>query len=364
MGRDLQQRAMAQPAQQGNQPKPLTAQIRTMEKQFELAMPKGMEATQLVRDALTCLGQTPQLAECEQSTVLGALMSCAQLGLRPGVLGQAYLLPLWNSKNRRREAQLVIGYAGLTELIHRSGAVQMIASRVVYSNDEFMFEYGLAEDKLIHRPPTSGPRGNPVAFYAIARMKDGGYAMTDVMSVADMEAYRDKYAMAKKKDGTVVGPWVSEFVPMAQKTMIRQLAKMLPKSPEVQRAITHDGAVRVDYTPAGIDSRPDYIDAEPSPAVTAATPDDPPAAAADEPPFEPDPPQEAPTTENPTDTPAPAPTAEQLKALDAAFTAQKYSVSDGSREEWLSNLIGDQITNVRDLTGAEVQHAIDTLTGK
>ncbi len=365
MGTDLRARATSAPARTDQQPKPLSTQIRVMEKQFELAMPKGMEATQLVRDALTCLNQTPQLAECEQSTVLGALMSCAQLGLRPGVLGQAYLLPLWNSKNRRREAQLVIGYQGLTELIHRSGAVNMIASRVVYSNDEFMFEYGLAEDKLIHRPPTSGPRGEPVAFYAIARMKDGGYAMTDVMSVADMEAYRDKYAMAKKKDGSVVGPWVSEFVPMAQKTMIRQLSKMLPKSPEVQRAITHDGAVRVDYTAAGIDSKPDYIDAD-------ATEDVPTSGAAQldspsdyEPPVEPgesEPTDSAPPSEP--DLADPSPSAAKLKELDKAFADAKYAASDGSREEWLSNLVGDKVNSVRELNAAEVQQAIDTLQGK
>lgn len=260
MGSNLRERVSNAPAQQDNGPKPLPVQIQSMQREFQLAMPKGMEATQLIRDAQTCLRQTPQLAECDPSTVLGSLMTCAQLGLRPGVLGQAYLLPLWNGRNRQREAQLIIGYAGLVELIHRSGSVSMIDARVVYSNDEFLQEYGLAEDKLVHRPPTSGPRGEPVAFYAIARMKDGGYAMTEVMSVADMEAYRDKYAMAKKKDGTVVGPWVSEFVEMAKKTMVRRLAKMLPKSPEVVRAMTHDGAVRVDYTPAGVDAKPDYID--------------------------------------------------------------------------------------------------------
>lgn len=330
MGTDLKARAMAAPQQ--NQPPTLGAQVQRMEKEFALAMPKGMEATQLVRDALTCLRQTPQLAECEPSTVLGALMSCAQLGLRPGVLGQAYLLPLWNGRNRRREAQLVIGYQGLTELIHRSGAVQMIASRVVYSNDEFMFEYGLAEDKLIHRPPTSGPRGEPVAFYAIARMKDGGYAMTDVMSVTDMEAYRDKYAMAKKKDGTVVGPWVTEFVPMAQKTMIRQLAKMLPKSPEVQRAITHDGAVRVDYTPAGIDAEPAYVES------SVVEPADQPAA----------------------DEPAPI----DRDSLEAAVLAALDEAGVTDIAAHLSTLYGDKLSGLTDLTDDELHQLLATTTQK
>lgn len=333
MAQNLKQRAMA-PAQQ-NQPTTIAAQVQNMEKQFQLAMPKGMEATQLVRDAQTCLRQTPQLAECDPSTVLGSLMTCAQLGLRPGVLGQAYLLPLWNSKNRRREAQLILGFQGLLELIYRAGTVSMIDARVVYSNDEFMQEYGLAEDKLIHRPPTSGPRGTPVAFYAIARMKDGGYAMTEVMSVADMEAYRDKYAMAKKKDGTVVGPWVTEFVEMAKKTMIRRLAKMLPKSPEVARAITHDGAVRVDYTAAGIDADPTYVDSEVVPQQG-----DQPADEAD----------------------APAPVDRESLEAAVLVALDQAGVTDVAAH--LSGLYGDKLGGVADLTDDELQQLLATTTPK
>lgn len=334
MGANLRERATA-PVQQNNGPKPLPAQIQNMQQQFQLAMPKGMEATQLVRDAQTCLRQTPQLAECDPSTVLGALMSCAQLGLRPGVLGQAYLLPLWNSRARQREAQLVIGYAGLLELIYRAGTVSMIDARVVYSNDEFVQEYGLAEDKLIHRPPTSGPRGEPVAFYAIARMKDGGYSMTEVMSVADMQAYRDKYAMAKKKDGTIVGPWVSEFVEMAKKTMIRRLAKMLPKSPEVARAITHDGAVRVDYTPAGIDAAPSYVDSEVVP----------------------------PQTDEPADTAAPAEASPiDRDSLEAAVLVALDTAGVTDVAAHLSGLYGDKLAGVADLTDDELHQLLATTT--
>ena len=53
MAKDLEAR-MAQnqtPAQQ--RPQTLADQIKSMEQQFAMAAPKGMEATQLVRDALT-----------------------------------------------------------------------------------------------------------------------------------------------------------------------------------------------------------------------------------------------------------------------------------------------------------------------
>lgn len=357
MGNQLKERAMA-PAQRQGKPAGLPDKIRGMEQQFALAMPKGMEATQLVRDALTCLRQTPQLAECAPDTVLGALMTCSQLGLRPGVLGQAYLLPLWNGKNRRREAQLIIGYQGLTELIWRSGEVQMIDARVVYSNDEFMFEYGLAEDKLVHRPPMTGERGEPVAFYAIARMKNGGYAMTDVMTMADMQRHRDKYAMAKKKDGTVVGPWVSEFVEMARKTMIRRLAKQLPKSPEVQRAITHDGAVRVDYSPAGVDQEPHYIDGtvEDVPGTPAAV-DSPPTG---QPAPEPTPSQDEPPVEMMPADAVKVPSEAMVRKLHALLGNE--GVKDrGERLTYLSEQVKRTISSSKDLTYEECADLINFL---
>lgn len=334
--------------QASSQPTTLAKQIESMRDQFQLAMPKGMEATQLVRDAQTVLRQTPKLAECDPATVFGALMTCSQLGLRPGVLGQAYLLPLWNGRNRRFEAQLILGYQGMLELIYRSGSVSMIAARVVHERDEFMIEYGLAEDQLIHRPPTSGSRGEPVAFYAIARMKDGGYAMTDVMSVADMEKHRDKYAMAKKKDGTIVGPWKTEFAEMAKKSMIRQLAKMLPKSPEVARAITHDGAVRVNYDPQGIDDSPAFIE-----STVVDKPADPQLA---------DPQPADPVEAEVVDEAPLAPTDAQIRRLHA-LCGENGLKDRAERLAYLTEQVQRPISSSKDLTRDEVSGLIDVLGG-
>ena len=63
MGNNLEQRMAANNAPAAQKPQTLASQIQAMEKQFALAMPKGMEAQQLVRDALTCLRHTPDLAQ-------------------------------------------------------------------------------------------------------------------------------------------------------------------------------------------------------------------------------------------------------------------------------------------------------------
>jgi len=251
MGNNLVDRAAQQRAEVEPAAKTLKQQIAAMEPQFQMAMPRGVEAGQLVRDAITCVSGTPKLAQCFGPSVLGGLMTCAQLGLRPGVagLGHAWLLPMYNSKERRMDATLIIGYRGYTELAHRHDKVVSIASRVVYANDFFDLAFDLRGDTLTHRPALDGPRGDVRLFYAYAQLK-GGHALTEPWSLAEMEAHRDRFAMAKTKDGKILGPWVSSFVEMGRKTMIRNpLLKMMPLSTELQMAAVIDEGVRVDLDP-------------------------------------------------------------------------------------------------------------------
>jgi len=228
----------------------LADQIRSMEKHYQLAMPKGAEATQLIRDALTALRTTKNLDRCEPASVLGALMTCAQLGLRPGVLGQAWLLPFWDRKlnggKGGHRAQLVIGYQGLVELAYRSGHVASVIARTAYEHDVFEVDYGLA-DTIVHKPNMDGSRGRPIAYYAIVKYVSGGYAFW-VMSDQEMRSYRDNHATAVK-DGKVFGPWVDHFEGMAHKTVLRRLAKFMPKSVELANAIAADESVRIDLNP-------------------------------------------------------------------------------------------------------------------
>lgn len=336
----------------------LQAKIRRMEQQFQLAMPRGIEAVQLVRDALTCLQANPKLAECEHKSVLGSLMTCAQLGLRPGVsvLGQAYLLPFWDSKLERpgggkggHRAQLVIGYQGYVELAYRSGRIASLHARRVYTNDYFEIEYGAAEDKWVHRPYLDGPRGDVRLYYAVGRTVDGGYRITDPVSVADMRQYRDRHATAKNRNGEVVGPWVDHFDAMADKTMIRTLMKLLPKSTEQQQAIAHDGGVRVDIAPDAINTEPDYVDGEvvddPAPIPAESRPE--------------------PETQQPTE-PAPAdePPADvqmagrsEITRLKSIRAAEKYD-DDASWFEYVHSVTGARVTADKDLTLAQAQEII------
>lgn len=216
--------------------------IASYKKKFELLMPKGGDADQIVADAIQMLEANPKLRECDPMSVLGGLVTISQLNLRPGVLGQAWLIPMWNSRVRGFQATLVVGYQGFLALGYRSSEVKHVESRVVYEGDAFTFDYDY--ERLVHGVDITREKGAPIAFYAVVHLKNGHTHVERPMTVREMEEHRDRYAMAKKKDGTVVGPWVSDFEAMAKKTMVLRALKYLPKSVAYQQAEEVDQTVR------------------------------------------------------------------------------------------------------------------------
>lgn len=234
--------------QQAEQFSALSAQLKAMHKAFQTAMPKGTEAAQLIRDAQTVLRQDPYLLKCGSTSILGGLMTIAQLGLRPGVLGQAWLVPFWDTPSGQHQAQVIVGYKGYVALAYRSEQIGGIIARTVFQNDKaFEVQYG-SEDKLIHLPGEfGGDRGKPLGYYSVVHIK-GGRSLFNVMSKLEVEAHRDRYAK-KNKAGEFSKAWRDNFEPMAWKTTFRGLARWVPQSPELMTAMVIDDGVRINSDP-------------------------------------------------------------------------------------------------------------------
>lgn len=195
--------------------------------QIAVALPRHLSADRMLRIAMTSIRRTPKLASCSQASLLGAVMTAAQLGLEPdGVLGMAYLVPF------KEEVQLIVGFKGLLDLARRSGQISTIFARVVHVKDAFEFSYGLNE-RLEHIPTRENDPGELVAVYAVARLKDGGQQF-EVMTKREIDQIREQ---SRAKDD---GPWVTHYEEMAKKTVLRRLCKMLPASVEMARAVSLD----------------------------------------------------------------------------------------------------------------------------
>lgn len=225
-----------------------------IKQQMALALPKHMTADRLARIALTEIRKVPKLAQCDQTSFLGAIMQVAALGLEPGgALGHAYLIPFDKNKRvgsewvyDRTEVQLIIGYRGMIDLARRSGQIVSLSARIVYANDKFSYGYGL-DETMEHIPHEGTEPGEMTHVYAVARLVGGGVQF-EVMSRAKVERTRDESqgykaavdAAKRYKKTEVDSPWTKHFDEMAKKTVIRQLFKYLPVSIEIQRAVGLD----------------------------------------------------------------------------------------------------------------------------
>lgn len=221
--------------------------IRKMQPQFEMALSKSFSPERFVRIALTAIKSNPDLAKCTQESLFGALLTSAQLSLEPNSpLAQAYLIPF--KVKGVMTCQFIIGYRGLKDLFYRSKEALTLDAHEVYENDEFVYEYGM-EPKLKH-VPTLGERGDVIAFYAVAHMKNGGSIFV-VLSKSDVEKIRKSsasqldysqkpYRPSEKPKGV----WKDNYVEMGKKSAIRRISKLIPMATDLATNIENDGSVK------------------------------------------------------------------------------------------------------------------------
>lgn len=213
--------------------------------EFGKALAGRVDPEAFIRVAYATITKSPKLLEATPESVFFALLEAATLGLVPnGALGEAYIVPFNNKvkRNGREEwevqAQFIPGYRGLIKLVRQSGVIRNVVARPVFKGDRFEVEYGL-EETLVHIPNLDSEQDPDelTHVYAVAHFNDGAKQF-EVMTRRGVDAIR---ARSKAKDS---GPWVSDYVPMAIKTVIRRLVKYLPISDfDLTRAIEKDDEV-------------------------------------------------------------------------------------------------------------------------
>lgn len=198
-------------------------------KAMAAALPKHITAERMARVALSAATKRPKLLDCDPNTFVQAMLEAATLGLEPEVAGQCWILPYGKT------ATFIAGYRGLLQLAWRSGELATMGAEVVYEKD--VFKYAKYPPDLVHIPYRGADRGDMVAAYAHATLKNGG-AMWVVMESFEIMAIK-KRSPAAQSDSS---PWnhKDDEPEMWKKTVLRRLLKFLPMSVEIQRVVDND----------------------------------------------------------------------------------------------------------------------------
>lgn len=215
--------------------------------QFRNSLPRHIDPEKFKAAILTAINLNPHLARAattDMKSLLVAASRAAQDGLMPDGRDAAFVV-------FGTAVQYMPMIGGILRKIRNSGELASIDAQVVYENDDF--DYALGDEPYIkHKPILRGERGEPIAVYATATLKDGS-RYREVMTVSEVERVRAVSRSAKN------GPWVQWWSEMARKTAIRRLAKRLPMDTDVQdffdRDAQNDG---VDFT-AETSQRPPQV---------------------------------------------------------------------------------------------------------
>lgn len=232
--------------------------IASMEGEFARALPATLKVDRFMRVAMTELRQTPELGACTAESLLGALVTAAQLGLEPGgPLGEYYLTPR-TIKGQGRVVVPIIGYRGLLKLARRAIGDRQIAARIVREGDHYREAFSTERGFFAEWEPLGDKGREPVGVLAAASLPSGDRQHV-FLTMAEVE---DRKARGSAGDR---GPWATDFEAMARKTGLRALASELPQSVELAYARRVDEAVQT-YRP-GVDVLPlAELDDEPAEA--------------------------------------------------------------------------------------------------
>jgi recombination protein RecT len=203
------------------------------------------------------IANSKELSECEPTSIVEALTGVAMLNLSPDKnLGQAYVVP-YTTKDKKKIAQLQVGYKGYISILDRSGYA--IKAYPVYDVDDFKIEVTPdGWDTIIRFAPNYEERneGDPQWEWehlkyvvALAKDKRTGEIYKLILNKKQIDKIRRMSASQKYYDEKIkkyiisdkpIFIWADFPIDMSLKTGIKKLAKMLPLDEFGAKAIAID----------------------------------------------------------------------------------------------------------------------------
>ena len=177
---------------------------------------------QLVND-----DKSGKLRQCTQDSFLAALLDCLSCGLLP-THGRGQLIPYGS------EVKFQIGYQGILELAARAGITAK--PYLIFEEDDFDWTAG-TDETITHKPNFRAKRTPETLMgaYVVATYPDGSKRF-EVMTKDEIDAIRDRSPSGKGANG----PWKTDYLEMAKKTVIRRASKYWPIKYDFDAAIEGD----------------------------------------------------------------------------------------------------------------------------
>lgn len=200
------------------------------QKQIENYFGDEKKALKFLSSVVASVQRLPKLLECESISIINSFITMAELNLMPSdVSGEAYVIPYKN------KAQFQLGYQGLVTLFYRAG-IKSIVAEIVYKKDKFSLKNGV----ITHEPDVfADDRGEAIGAYVIIETQQGG-KISKVMNKKEIIGIGKKFS---KSFNSNYSPWNASNDPelwMWKKTVLKQVAKLVPKNETIFKAIDED----------------------------------------------------------------------------------------------------------------------------
>lgn len=246
--------------------------------QLQRALPAHMTPDRFISVVMGAVSKNPDIADCKPASILQAVGQAARMGLEIDISGHGFLVAY------KGTCTFVPGWQGVVDLINRSGR-GVVRTGAVYQGDFFEWELGL-EPYLRHKNTGVETAENLIYTYAIGQIRgEGGWTPPPIIEVWSNDKIRhhlDTYNKVGERHYALASG--NNWIMYARKIPLLQVAKYMPKSAEISRAI--EAANRADSgEPITIDGDFNFTD-DPGAGAGVPPPPPPPAGGAGEPPRE------------------------------------------------------------------------------
>ncbi len=199
-----------------------------MENELKSVLPSYISPAKFQQVVVTALQLNPTLLTLDRQSLYSACLNCASDGLIPNGKESA-LVPF---KGKVSYMPMV---GGILKLIRNSGELATVDACTVHEKDFYESYVDQTGPKFKH-VKARGDRGNPMLTFAYALTKDG--------SVYHEEITEEEIKVIAKKGNEKFSAWQGEFIDeMRRKTVLKRLAKRLPKSTDLERVIERDNEI-------------------------------------------------------------------------------------------------------------------------